>query len=691
MSPTVVGRDDELAAIQAFLTEIEHGPRALVLSGEAGIGKTILWETGVGEARGSFGRVLTCRGVEAEASLSFTGLSELLGDLLEEVEASLAPPRRQALEVALLLAEPGETALDPHAIGLAVLDVLRALAEQGSVLVTLDDVGWIDPASAGAIQIALRRLRGEPLGLLATLRLGSELGSPFELDRSLATERLALGPLSIGSLRRMLEERLGLQLTRPELARVHEATAGNPFFALELGRELVRTGMRPAPGQALLVAALARPTVDLLAATYGDRDRVLDALEAATQEAVIELDDSQVRFEHPILGSICYERAPVWKRRAVHGALAGAVMDVEERARHLALAADGPDDAVATELDTAAEHAAARGAPGASARLYELAAELTPGGQAATRQRRLRAADHYRQTGEVDRAVALYNQLLGESPRGIERADALFGLVKSHKVDTPALSELYERALAEAADDDARSAHILAWRMGLHLYEADAQAALADAHAAVEKAERAADPFLLAVTIARASLAEAYAVEITPGMIERAVEIEERQGLEFETEESPRYALARLLMRSGEVDRCRELFDELGREAAERGDETSRVMVLWYASELEWLAGRWERARALGAAAYDLTEQTQYPRGRGSIGREKALLEADLGLVDEARASAQEGLAFTEQTGQRIYTLLTFGVLGRLELALGNLEAAGDHLRYLHRACSKAG
>ena len=106
--------------------------------------------------------MLVGRGVEAEASLSFAGLSELLAPVFDDVAAVAAPPRRRALEVALLLAEPGETAPDPHAIGLAVLDVLRALAEQGPVLVALDDAQWLDPASAGAILIALRRLRDEP-------------------------------------------------------------------------------------------------------------------------------------------------------------------------------------------------------------------------------------------------------------------------------------------------------------------------------------------------------------------------------------------------------------------------------------------------------------------------------------------------------------------------------------------------
>jgi predicted ATPase len=133
MTTAVIGREEELGTIQTYLAEVDHGPSALVLSGEPGIGKTILWEAGVEEAAGRHGYVLTCRGVEAEASLSFAGLSELLAPVFNDVADSLLPPRRRALEVALLLVEPGEGVPDAHAIGLAVLDLLRALAERGSV------------------------------------------------------------------------------------------------------------------------------------------------------------------------------------------------------------------------------------------------------------------------------------------------------------------------------------------------------------------------------------------------------------------------------------------------------------------------------------------------------------------------------------------------------------------------------
>jgi ATP/maltotriose-dependent transcriptional regulator MalT len=720
MTVTVVGRDGELAAIRAFLGRIEEGLCALVLSGEPGIGKTLLWEAGLVQARERYGRVLTCRGVEAEASLSFAGLSELLGDALGEVGSALAPPRRRALEVALLLAEPGETSLDPHAVGLAVLDVLRALAERDPLLVALDDVQWLDPASAGAIQIALRRLREEQLGLLATFRLGQELGSPLELERSFAGdrfERLTLGPLSLGAVHRLLEERLGLELTRPELARVQEATAGNPFFALEVGRELVRTDTRPAPGQPLrvpdtlhellggrlarlpgetldillLVAALARPTVELLSTTYGEQERVLEALETAAREAVIELDDSQVRFAHPLLASICYEQAPVWKRRAVHRLLASAVADPEERARHLALAAEGPDSEVAAELEFAAERAAARGATAAAAELCELAAELTPADPPLARNRRLRAANLQRRGGDSERAIMLLEQLLVDASPGLQRADALFALAMTLKRDPRATIELCDEALAEASADDARSARILAFLTWAHVMAGDVRASLACARDALEKAERVSDPELLAVTIARAGHAELWAADVTPGLLERGVEIEATLERPLEWLESPSIPLGRLVMRRGELDQARMLFDELDAAMAARGDESSRVEALWMLSMLEWLAGRWQRSLELAAAGHDLGEQIQFGHARGWVGRVKAVLETDLGLVDDARASGEECLAWAQADSNEYYMIVAYSALGRLELALGNLDAAAAHLRELPRRLIAAG
>src|SRR5580700_10101793 len=121
---SLIGRDDALGAVRGFLGAVEHGPAALVLSGEAGIGKTVVWEEGLAMADVACGQVLSCRGSAAEAALSFSGLSDLLSSVMPEVSDSLVPVRRHALEVALLLADPGDSGPDGRAIGTGFLDVV---------------------------------------------------------------------------------------------------------------------------------------------------------------------------------------------------------------------------------------------------------------------------------------------------------------------------------------------------------------------------------------------------------------------------------------------------------------------------------------------------------------------------------------------------------------------------------------
>jgi DNA-binding CsgD family transcriptional regulator len=713
MATEIIGRDEELGSIQAFFERTQDGPAAVVLSGQPGIGKTILWEAGVEQAERTFGRVLSHRSAEAEASLSFTGLSDLLEPVFEELAQSLAPLRRRALEVALLLTEPERDGPGPdqRAIGLGLLDALRILAEREPVVLALDDLQWLDPTSAVVLQIALRRLRAERVGLLATVRTSPDTSNALELGRSFPVERItriSLVPLSLGALHHLLRSRLGLELARPELVHVQEASAGNPFFALELGRELVRIGSRPVAGRALPVpesltellggrlsrlptdtgdvilfaAALARPTVDVVAAAHGDRETVHDALAIASREGVVGLDEARIRFVHPLLASICYEQAPIWKRRAVHRALAAAVSDVEERARQMALSVDGPDAVAATYLDEAAEQAKARGATAAAAGHSQLAADLTRADANARRRRLMRAASFHRLAGDPERAHEILGELLPDAASGGERADVLFELALTRRAGAPAMIELCDQALREVPDDDVRGSRILAYRSFIHLFRADVGQGLVDARAALERAERVADPTLIAVAIARVGHAEVWAAaENTPGLVERGAEIERSLGLSLEYYESPRVALARLLGGSGEVERAYGIWQEMGQSALERGDEGTRGQVLWRQSLLEWYMGDWHTALDHCVEALEIAEQAQDEHHRIFMGRIKALVETDLGLVEQARASAEGGLLLAEEVSDEVNVFACLGVLGRLELALGNLGAAGSRLR----------
>jgi len=715
----VIGRDTELAVVKRFIDEVDRGPSALVLAGEAGIGKTLLWQVGVERAEGGLGRSLCCHGTEAEAALSFAALSELLEPVLASVLDQLVLPRRRALAVALLIEEPEGQPPDSHAVGLAMLDVLRVLAASGPLVVAIDDAQWLDPASAGALQVALRRLRDEPVGLLATVREPSSGAVGAELDRCFAETRrtrVEVGSLELSEFHRLLPERLGLELSRGELAQLHAATRGNPFFALEVGRERLRSPVlrpdQPVPvpanlarllGQRLArlspdartvlvtVACAARPTVALVTDANGNAALVERALAEAAAEGVIEQTGGRLRFVHPLFASVVIDQASPRLRADALRALAAVVSDVEERARYLDRAADAPDPFVAEELARAAEVAARRGAVPATAELYELAAARDPTNDAA-RAWLFVAARARRLSGDVGSARDGFEMLLATAPPGRERCDILAELAMTFGGDPrrelaagapERMRELLDEALAEAGDDDERAVLVLGRRVGVHLWRADALSALTDARASFAGAERLADPLGIAVAITRLGLAENFSAQATPGLLERGVELEQQASRPLESFETPRLEMSRLWRIRGEVDRARAMLETLAAEAGDRGEDGSLLMIRWRLGELEWSTGRWADARRHADEAFELVHQTDHAHGRFWIARVKALIETDLGLLDEAADSARESLELADAAANVFYRITSHAALGRIELARADHEAAHGHLAQL--------
>jgi DNA-binding CsgD family transcriptional regulator/Cdc6-like AAA superfamily ATPase len=707
---SLVGRDTELAAIEKFMAAATNGvPGALVLSGEPGIGKTVLWEAGVERAAAAGHRVLVHRSVRSEAGLSFAGLTDLVAPVLDEVADALSPPRRRSLEVALLLADPAEARAEPRAIGLAALDVLRTLAHRGAVVVALDDLQWLDASSAQVLAIALRRLRSERVGVLATLRQAPDSRAAFSLSESFVDSRLhtlPLGPLDATALHRLLRERHPLKLSRREVIRIDEISSGNPFFALELARSVERTE----PGQGIAVpeslrellgarlaglpqatrdvlfeaAALARPTLELIAAARDGSDAAVDALHAAAAADVVVLSGSRVRFSHPLLAALCYEQAPPSRRRAVHRRLARAVHDPEERARHRALGAGGPHATLAAELEAAAQLAAARGATAAAAELAELAAAHTPQAMAAEqRRRRLAAAGFQRFSGDVERARASYEALLPQTRRGVERAAVLYALASMTK-ELPTTIRLCDDALKEAAGDDASCAEILGLRGIIRWGSGHVPAGLRDARAGLAKAERAGDGRLIAIARARTAMIESYALEFTPGLLEHALASERALDRAAPWHENPTLLLAVALVHcADEPHRVRSMLEEVEMAAIDRGDEETRPMALFALLVLEWHTGRWQRALELAAIARELGEQSGAHSLRENVERAAARVEADLGLVEQARGSAEEGLRLAQVNSTERMIIGNRAALGQIELALGNHDRAADYLREL--------
>ena len=437
----LIGRHAELADLEQFFRDKGRLPAAIVLEGEPGIGKTVLWRCAVEIARQQSYRVLSCNPVLAETRFSFASFRDLLGDALGAVTESLPVPQRRALAVALLREDPGVEKLDPGVLGVAFLGALRALAAEQPVLVAVDDVQWLDPPTRSLLEFAARRLRGESVALLLAMRPPGPDGVPFVARGPLADQisRIELRPLSLGAVGAVLSDRLGISIPRPVLLRIHEVSRGNPLFALEIGRALEEGGHRLAPGEplpiptdlsALLGARIAKlPSttreVLLTVALMSNPQRSLvetamprrasARLRDAAELGVVELDNDRVRFVHPLLASAVYAEASPGLRRRVHGRLAAIVPDPEQRTRHLALSVAAPDADIAAALDQAARGALARGGPASAAELAESAIALTPPEHADDIDRRsIEAAEYHLHAGDTARARVLLEDALTE-------------------------------------------------------------------------------------------------------------------------------------------------------------------------------------------------------------------------------------------------------------------------------------
>ncbi|TME35738.1 MAG: ATP-binding protein [Chloroflexi bacterium] len=237
MSAGVVGRQTELQGIGTFLDSINGGSGALILYGEAGIGKTTLWQEGIAEARRRGYAVLVSRPAQSEAKLSYSSIADQLADLDEAMLSALPAPQYEALDVVRLRSRRPHATVDRRVVATAFLAVLQRLADRTPALVAVDDFQWLDRASAQAIEFAARRVTGK-IGFLVSFRTTArDLEEPaFRVAGPDGISRLHVGPLSLAAIQHVLRERFGRTYPHPALVRIHEASAGNPFLALELAR-----------------------------------------------------------------------------------------------------------------------------------------------------------------------------------------------------------------------------------------------------------------------------------------------------------------------------------------------------------------------------------------------------------------------------------------------------------------------
>jgi DNA-binding CsgD family transcriptional regulator len=717
----IVGRQSELGAFPPFLDAVADGPAVLVLEGDAGIGKTALWTEGVRQGRKRGYEVLTARPGEAETQLPFAVLGDLFESVSGEVLASLPHPQRLALDVAMLRAAPTADPIEGRAVSLAVLSVLRGLAVEVPVLLALDDLQWIDRASAAALQFALRRLESERIGCLGARRgRGGEVPSGLpEAQPGGQVRRLEIGPLDRDALAQLLLRQLRAPLPPPAIVQLHRVSAGNPFLALEIARALERRGVRLVPGEpfpvpqtlrelvrdrlehlppsargtALLIAALPQPTVRRIEEAARGTGAESDGLDHALTAGIIEVEGERVRFTHPLLGSIIYSEAPRARRRELHAHLATLADDVEEQARHLALATQGPDARVAAALDEAASRALVRGASEAAAELYEHAGLLTPQDERESRWRRgFEAADCHLKAGDTGAAESLLSSLAAEAPSRDLRAQALCRLssAKSWRADWQAAVHLLDEAVHETTDPGVRGQRetLLAW---VEWFGGNLLAAIPHIRAAVSLVEKSGDRNALAEVLgARAFLEGMLGEESSEPILRRALVVADSSAPIRRLRQPDRW-LPTLAIWADELEQAAVHSYTEYRKALEAGDEHALANVLQALTDVERLRGNWEAGARFADEMHRASVLTGQEFMRAIALGKLGLVHALMGRAEEARREAREGMALAERVGTIAPTLDCLHVLGFLELSVGNAAKAHDHLGSAVAAAANAG
>ena len=699
----VIGREAEIASLSAWVAERDSLPAAIVLEGEAGMGKTTLWRHGITLAAGTH-RVLSARPAESESQLSFASLRDLLEPFLDEVLDGLPGPQRRALAVALLREEMDGPPPDPHAIARAFLEAVRALCLPGPVMIAVDDIEWLDGPSAATLAFALRRLRKEPVAILWGQR-SADGQSSLPLTRALREDRvrrLAVGPLSPGAVHRLLSDRLDLKLSRPRVRRLHALSGGNPFFALEFGRALLRgtvlleageplphslaslvedrLASLPDSARAPLLAAsvLSHPTATLVERMIDDVSTI--GLTAARQSQVIELDGDRIRFTHPLLASAVYTAASPAERTALHRRAADLVGEDDERARHLALGSEGPDPAVADALEAAARRADLRGALATAAHLSDEARRLTPPRLVDARHRRtIKAAIYAFAEGANATSRRLLEEALADTPPGGRRAEVLYWLGHSHHFegDRRFVVDLYRRALAEAVDDRLLQARLhAALADALFLMRTELTTAAEHARSAVTLAERAGDRSAQIEALATHGLVDAITGGLEWRSILPAAVLLERDADPMSLVGTPSFALAVDLTWADEFGEAGIILGHLRERAEQRAEDSALPWILANLSLVEFLKGRWDAATMLAQEGHDVALQVgQEPQRLFALGV-RALVRASQGQIEAARADAELALELAEERGVMIATILATSALGLLELSLDHPDAA---------------
>ncbi|MFZ0160544.1 MAG: AAA family ATPase, partial [Kineosporiaceae bacterium] len=713
MSARLMGRDAERDRVTALLGTASGGLSVALIEGEAGVGKSALARAVADQARDDGWQVLGCSPTQAEARYAYVGLADLIGRFATDDALSALPgPQQRALQTALRIRDDDQAGGDLHAdvptVGSAVQRLLTGAARDQPLLLLIDDVQWLDPATASAVGFALRRIDPRPgdsrLALLVTRRAQQPGTLPLDLERHVAADAhtsVWLDGLGQTALYDVLRDRLGVKVGRPALRRLHALCRGNPFYALEMVRSVItRYGALPADGlfplpesltvtvteriaqtdddlRALLltVSAMGLPSLSRLREAFdgdlGPED--VDAVVIRAERAgLLGVDGDRLMFEHPLFASAVYNAAPAARRREVHARLAEVEPELESRARHLGLATLGPHATVATALEEAANDARLRGATEVASDLLRVAIVRTPVDDEPSRWRRaVLLGDVLLEAGDLEATAAWLELQIPALPAGAMRARARMTL---------AVTEWYRdggraaaAVIAQALDDAAGDAGLLGQIHSRLAVFSESDMAQARDHAAeaVTELTRAGESDLLG-----AAMCNLFYYEVLTGrpprreLLAEGLRMEDPRGSTDQSTTPGFWYLA-----TDDWDHARRRFETMRERERARGDLSSEAELLTRLGEVAAWFGDWPAARRYAqeatTAARELGEEGAYQPS------ERLLLQLDVfeGRLDQAATVALAEADRFEQLGHRLATASYLSAVTLAKASAGDYRA----------------
>jgi DNA-binding CsgD family transcriptional regulator len=706
MTEVLVGRSSELAAITAFVERAGTGGEALLLLGEPGVGKTALLDAAASVAADTGRLVLRAAGVEFEADLTYSGLHQVLLPLLDQF-GRLDAGHSGAMSAALGYGAgpaPGRML-----VSVAALTVLRRAAASRPVLVVVDDVPWLDRATAGVLGFVARRLAGSRVGFLAASRTEEEgfferSGLPARdlapLDSQAAQSLLACHfPALAPALRqRVLSEAQGNPLALLELPAAlterQRASGQNLPPTLPLTRRLLGLfgeqlqKLSPASRQALLLLAL-DSTADAQVARPSSYTPAEPGMVEAEQAGLVHSGPGMRRrldFRHPLVRAAVVELSTSSQRRAAHQTLAELTADQPDRqAWHFAQAANGPDEQVALLLERSARRILGRGDAVGAVSALTRAAELSPG--AADRGRRLAEAAYLgaEVTGDIGGAARLLDDAwrAEQQPQSsLQAATAAAYLLLNGDGDVEIAHRLLAGALEAAAGRPDISAAVVDDALNtlmLLCYWDGSPELWTSFYDAVEtwKSSVSEALYLASQTWADPARTAMPALALLDTAIERLTG-------ELDPVRIIRIAIAGLF--EDRLPGCRTALWRVVRDGRDGGAVTSAINALILLARDDFPAGRWDQAEQLANEANQMCEQLDYPLLAKSAQLVRALLAASRGNEDQAQELADQLLRWAAPRGFRWAQCYAWHARALAALGRGDFEYAYQQLTMISPA-----